>query len=196
MGLALLASSTVLLGGCASDLTRTGSSPAFVIIDSLQGAPGAEPDKFGTPLLSDVQTFGGIFDDFGRVRARVSLKNPGTVTTPTAPSPLNAVTLTRYRVTFRRADGRNTPGVDVPHPFDGAVTVTIPEEGTASFTFEVVRHQAKAEAPLLALRGLGGALLISTIAEIQFFGRDQAGNEVVVDGTLGVNFGDFADPQQ
>ena len=27
--------------------------------------------------------------------------------------------MTRYRVEFRRTDGRNTPGVDVPYGFDG-----------------------------------------------------------------------------
>jgi hypothetical protein len=30
---------------------------------------------------------------------------------------------------------------------------------------------------------------------VTFFGRDQAGNEVVVVGTIGVNFADFGDPQ-
>jgi hypothetical protein len=36
--------------------------------------------------------------------------------------------------------------------------------------------------------------LISTVAEITFYGRDLAGNEVSVTGFLQVNFGDFADP--
>lgn len=193
--LTLAAAMALPLAGCASELTRTGSSPAFLIINSIQAASGAEPDQFGTPLLSDVQTFGSVFNDLGRANMRVGLKNPGTAANPTAPSNLNAITITRFRVTYRRTDGRNTPGVDVPHPFDGAVTATIPADGEAAFVFDVVRNQAKLEPPLRNLRGLGGSLIISTIAEIQFFGRDQAGNEVIATGTLSVNFADYADPE-
>ena len=39
----------------------------------------------------------------------------------------NFITVTRYHVEFRRTDGRNTPGVDVPYAFDGAGTVTVAE---------------------------------------------------------------------
>ena len=41
----------------------------------------------------------------------------------------------------------------------------------------LVRAQAKLEAPLKALRGGGGAIVISTIAEITFYGTDQNGND-------------------
>jgi hypothetical protein len=124
---------------------------------------------------------------------RLGLKNPGTVSSPTVPSPINSITITRYRVEFRRTDGRNTQGVDVPFAFDGAATVTVPANGSAEVVFEVVRNQAKLESPLSNLRGGGGSLIISTIAEVTFFGRDQAGNEVTASGTLSVNFADFAD---
>jgi hypothetical protein len=204
-GVALVAAS-LGLAACASELTRTGSSPAFLIIDSLQGASGAEPDKFGAPLFSDVvtiveQQIGGqtvrvptVFSDLGQARVRQALRNPNS---PTGPSSVNAITINRYRVVFRRADGRNTPGVDVPHAFDGAVTFTVPADGTAgTFGFEIVRHQAKQEPPLRNLVGDGGSMIISTIAEITFFGRDQVGNEVQVTGTLSVNFADFGDPQR
>ena len=36
--------------------------------------------------------------------------------------------------------------------------------------------------------------MISTIAEVTFYGRDQAGNEISVTGLLSINFGDFGDP--
>jgi len=195
-GLAVVVSSLAGLTSCASELTRTGSSPAFVIIDSIVGASGADPEEFGVPLASDVQTGGGTFNDLGRATMRLGLRNPGSGTSPTAPSSLNTITISRYRVEFRRTDGRNTQGVDVPYAFDGAATVTIPAQGSADMVFEIVRHQAKLEAPLRSLRGLGGAIIISTIAEITFFGRDQVGNEVVASGTLSVNFADFADPGQ
>jgi hypothetical protein len=195
-GLAVIASSALGAASCASEFTRTGDSPAFVVIESLQGAPGATPDEFGSPLASDVRTNGGVFNDLGQAQMRLALKNPGVVGSPTAPSQLNTITLSRYRVTYRRADGRNTPGVDVPHPFDAAATVTVPTSGSITFGFEVVRVQAKLEPPLANLAGVaGGRIVISTLAEITFYGRDQAGNDVEVTGTLAVNFSDFADPE-
>jgi threonine synthase len=107
-----------------------------------------------------------------------------------APTPLNAVTFTRYHVDYIRADGRNTPGVDVPFPFDAAQTFTVQED--FDVVVELVRHVAKAEAPLRAL--VSDVNIISTIATITFYGKDQAGNAVSVTGQVQVNFGNFADP--
>jgi hypothetical protein len=195
----------LLATGCG-DVARTGRAPAFVIVQSVEGASGARPGEFGTSLLSDVVTLvreetGGQtvlvptrYNDLGRASFRLGLRNPGTAASPTAPSTLNEITLTRYRVTYRRADARNTPGVDVPYPFDGALTVTVPANGTVTAGFQVVRHQAKLESPLRNLASGSGSIYISTLAEIQFYGQDQAGNEVTVVASLSVNFGDFADP--
>ena len=36
--------------------------------------------------------------------------------------------------------------------------------------------------------------IIATIAEVTFYGHDQAGNDLSATGTIGVNFGNFADP--
>jgi len=58
----------------------------------------------------------------------------------------------------------------------------------------LVRAQAKLEAPLRALRGGGSAIVISTIAEITFYGSDQNGNKVSVTGSISVNFADWGDP--
>lgn len=204
---------TVVLGaaGLAStscgEVARTGQSPAMLIIERLEGASGADPGTFTTTLLSDVQTLvtqqvngqtvrvPTLFNDIGRVGFRLALKNPGTTTAPLGPTTLNEITIRQYRVTFTRSDGRNTPGVDVPYGFDGAFTVTVPASGAVTATFDLVRHQLKAEPPLRNLIGGGNARFISTIAEVTFFGRDQAGNEVMASGTMTVNFGDWADPQ-
>jgi hypothetical protein len=202
----LLATLGVTSFGCG-DVARSGRSPAMLIIEMLEASKGNEDDEFTTNLLSDVQTLvettvngqtvrvPTIFNDLGRVRFRLALKNPGVPTSPLGPTTLNEITVTRYRVVFVRSDGRNTPGVDVPYGFDGAFTVTVPANGNASAGFDLVRHQAKVEPPLRNLVGLGGAIFISTIAEITFWGRDQAGNEVTVTGALNVNFGDWADPE-
>jgi hypothetical protein len=203
-GLALVLTSAMGMASCASELTRTGSSSAYLVVDSIQAAPGAKPDQMGSPLYSDVITnvrtlvngqsvfVPTVFSDVGQARVSVALKNQST---PTGPSSVNTITINRYHVEFRRADGRNTPGVDVPYAFDGATTVSIAPESFATVPFEVVRHQAKEESPLRNMVGNGGAQIISTIAEITFYGRDQAGNEVTASGLLSVNFGDFGDPQ-
>ena len=41
------------------------------------------------------------------------------------------MTIDRYRVSYRRADGRNMQGVDVPYTFDSAVTFTVPTQGAS-----------------------------------------------------------------
>jgi hypothetical protein len=110
------------------------------------------------------------------------------------PSDTNAITVNRYHVEFVRSDGRNTQGVDVPYAFDGAVTGTIAAGGTTTLPFTIVRAQSKLESPLMALRGNGGAMAISTIANVTFYGFDQAGNAVTVSGSISVNFADWADP--
>lgn len=203
----LFIAATAVSGGAGCRAAGNGGrSPAFLIIETLEGASGAEPSEFGTILFSDVETIverqiGGqtqqiptVFSDPGRVTFRLGLKDPGTPANPNSPSTINEITVTRYRVVFRRADGRNTPGVDVPHGFDGGFTVTVPAGGSASAGFELVRHQMKKEPPIGNLVRGGGASLISTIAEVTFWGRDQAGNEVTVTGHITVNFGDFGDP--
>ena len=47
----------------------------------------------------------------------------------------------------------------------------------------------------MALRGLGGSVLISTIANVTFYGHDQTGIPVSVTGSISVNFADWADPE-
>lgn len=184
---------------CGGELLRTGRSPVYMVVSNLQGSAGGtgSPSAF---LLSDVQvlvdeTVGGvtrrvatIFNDTATATIGIQSKN---ATAPT--TPLNAVTITRYRVGFRRADGRNTPGVDVPYGFDGAVSVTIPAGGTGAVSFDLIRHQAKLEPPLRNLVGFGGLGFISTIAEVTFYGRDQNGNELTATASMDVQFGDFAD---
>ena len=200
-GAVALAAASISCG----EVARTGRSPSLLVIDAITAASGAAPDTFSGFLLSDVQTLvertldgettmvPTIFNDIGQATLRVVMKDQGTAGTGIEPSALNAITVNRYRITYRRADGRNTPGVDVPFSVDGAVTATVTNIPT-TVGFEMVRHQAKEEAPLRALVANGGRMLISTIAEITFYGVDLAGNDVQATGTISVSFGDYADP--
>ncbi|MEO8071401.1 MAG: hypothetical protein ABI652_08360 [Acidobacteriota bacterium] len=193
-----------LFGGCTQMQTQ-GLSPAYLIIDSLQGASGAEPSKLGTPVSSDVvtnvkKTVDGkevlvptVYEDPGQVTFELALKDPGGTGNPTAPTTTNFITISRYHVQFIRADGRNTPGVDVPYAFDGGLTLTVGTE-PATTGLTLVRIQAKEEAPLKALSTGGSAIAISTIAQVTFYGVDQAGRAVTVTGNISVNFANWGDP--
>lgn len=184
----LLAASSSSCG----DVVRQGTASSYLIVQALEAASGAEPDQFEGVLFSDVMTVvegvPSVFADNGRVTFRLGMKDPALATSPTQ---ANFITVNRYRVNYVRADGRNTPGVDVPYGFDGAFTVTVGQGDTVG-VFEIVRHIAKAEAPLAALKGNG--VIISTLAEITFYGHDQSGREVSALGRISVNFGNFGDP--
>lgn len=195
------------IGASAScgQLNSEGRSPSYLIIDSLTAASGVTPTSFGNALESDVvtnvkTTTGGqegyvptVYEDVGKADLRMALKDTGGSGSPTTPTSTNAVTVTRYHVDFKRTDGRNTQGVDVPYSFDGGATGTFDAAG-GSVSFVLVRGQAKLEAPLKALRNGGGSIIISTIAEVTFYGTDQNGNAVSVKGTITVNFADWGDP--
>jgi len=196
-----------LVAGVVScgDVAQQGRAPVIVVVDSMQAASGAEPGELGGFLLSDVQTLvdetvGGeevqvpvIYNDVAQATMRIIPKDAGTGAVNLNPTPWNAVTLNRYRIVYIRADGRNTPGVDVPHPVDGALTATLTSTPTV-VPFEIVRHQQKLEQPLRSLANFGGKLFISTIAEITFYGFDQAGNDVQAKAMINVSFSDYADP--
>jgi len=191
----------VLIGASAScgDVVRQGRSPVMMTVNSLQAAPGNNPGSYSGTLLSDVITnvtspapcstdnpCPTVFSDVGQVVLSLAPKDISV-----APTTNNQVTVTRYHVSYIRADGRNTPGQDVPYGFDGAVTGLVPPSGTATLTFEIVRHVAKEESPLVQL--IANPAVISTIANVTFYGTDQVGNDISATGTMLVDFGNFGD---
>lgn len=183
------AGTAILAAVSCADIARTGNGPTYLIVQSVQGLGGGGASTLTPSLESDVQVGGVAFRDIGEATVSVQMKN--TQLNATAPTPLQSVTINRYQVRFRRTDGQNREGIDVPFGFEGGTTVTIAAGGTGVVQFDLVRAQSKLEAPLRALSGGGGLLIISTIAEVTFYGRDQAGNEVSVSGTIDVRFGDF-----
>jgi hypothetical protein len=185
--------------GCGGELLRTGRAPMYLVVSRVTANAGSDAEQRAF-LQSDVQTLVDttingqtvkvptVFNDNATVFLRIEQKNTQFPTTV-----LNSVTMTRYRVVYRRTDGRNAPGTDVPYPFDGALTATVGPGDELGVSFEIVRHQAKLEPPLKNLAGFGGLGFISTIAEITLWGRDQNGNEVVANAAIEVHFGDFGD---
>ncbi len=200
IGLAALAAASVSCG----DVVRQGSSPVFLVIDQLVGIRGAaQPGTPASTLISDVITnvtspdpcstatpCPTIFGDTGSATLRAPLKDIG-ATASLSPTSNNEVTINRVHVDYLRADGRNTPGVDVPFGFDTAVTGTIGAGGTLTLGFELVRNIAKREGPLVQLKS--GGNIISVIARVTFYGVDRTGNAIQTTGQIQVEFGNFGD---
>jgi hypothetical protein len=183
LGLVALA---VASASCGS--VREGTGTSFLIVDGMDFAPGNDRTQFEATLHSDVNTPGGNFDDLGRATFRLGLKDPGPSTAPNTPTQNQFITIDRYHVRFFRADGRNTQGVDVPYEFDGAFTATVRSNSVQS-SFVVVRHDAKREAPLAILGS--NRLILTIIAEITFYGRDQTGHETQAVARASIDFGNF-----
>jgi hypothetical protein len=187
-GAVILVAASVSCG----DASRQGRSPVYLVIDSLTsgGSNVLQSDvvKMVTspaPCTTD-NPCPTVFSDPGSVTLESFQKN----VTATAPSTNSAITISRYHVSYRRADGRNTPGVDVPYAFDGALTGTT-SGGSLGLSFELVRHVAKMESPLAELAT--NAAVITTIADVTFYGQDIIGNDVNVTGSIQIDFGNFGD---
>jgi len=103
----------------------------------------------------------------------------------------NEVTITRYHVSYRRADGRNTQGVDVPYAFDGVATGTVGPGTSLTLGFQLVRNVAKKESPLVQL--VTNPVIITMIADVTFYGQDRVGNDVSASGAVQIDFGNFGD---
>ena len=183
------------------DVIRQGKAPVVIVVDSFKGAPGGGfgANTFTDTLRSDVVVNAvspapctpaapcpTIYDDSGQVTMHLAPKDIAI-----EPTSNNQVTISRYHVTFRRADGRNTQGVDVPFGFDGSVTGTIPPTGTVTLSFELVRHVAKDESPLVQLRTSPN--IINTLADVTFYGTDLVGNAVTASASMSIEFGNFGD---
>ena len=178
VGLALC---LALVGSC-SELAETDRAASFLVIDSLTGGTAGD-----TSFQSDVQADNGaVFEDQGTLNARLALKDPGTLTNPATPTSANFITIDRYRVAYTRTDGGA-----VPVPFEGAMTFTV-TGAASSASFVLVRLSSKLEPPLVNLRSGGGSIVISTVADVTFFGRDQTGTAVTATGRISVNFADWS----
>ena len=194
------------LSGACTSKQMEGQSPAYAVLDQLSASAGVKPNEFAGYLASDVLTYvkkninnqqvcdPTVFQDSGRAFFHLQLKDPGSIENPIFPSPANTITFTRYHLKYRRADGRNVPGLDVPFEFDGGMQLSLVGGNVSIGQLTIVRLQAKQEPPLKALIGGGAAMVISAIAEVTFYGTDAAGREISVSGFINVDFADWGDP--
>ena len=133
-----------------------------------------------------------IFNDLGRAQFQLALKDPGSPASPAAPSQANFITARRSTTSVhplgrpqRRRRGRavcvrrrRSPRPCRPDT-DGRIHA---------------RAQPGQAGSAAAARWRSNGLVISTIAEVTFYGHDQTGREVSAVGNIEVSFANFGDP--
>jgi hypothetical protein len=197
-----LTAAALLAATSCSSTVRSGNSPMFLVIQTLQGIRGGP--TAGTPssvLFSDVLTFlttgndivtgrqctptapcGAVYSDLGQAVLQLAQKDVLSTTTPTTN---NQVTISRIHVHYIFP-----PNVTPVADFDTFATATVPPSGTVAISFDLVKANAKDLPPLVSLDG-GGQ--ISATAEVTFFGTDQVGNAVSVTGSVQIEFSNWGD---
>jgi len=190
--LAALAAGFLLLPACNPVENSTQSATLFRIV-SVTGKDLANQDQnfaLSDVLYQDPQTGAQSWiADVGKATFSAELLDPKSITGSSA---YNDITVTRYVVTYQRADGKNTQGVDVPYSFEGSMSVIIPVGQATAVTFILVREIAKQEPPLLNLKdALPGDGLYVT-AKIDFYGHDGANKAVMATGYLPITFANYA----
>ena len=171
--------------GCTPDFAADNQSNVILRFVEMEAESGAD-NELGAFLNSDVRP---IFNDNVSITLEALPKNPNFE----LEAPLESVLVTRYEVNYRRSDGLNREGVDVPYRITGGLSTLVPFNDTADVVFVVVRHQAKFEPPLTNLAGAANPVVLTMVAEITLHGQTTSGRAVSARGFLTINFADFAD---
>ncbi len=184
----------ILLYIACNPLTDDTRSASMLIVENLTGTD--MEGNVANFLQSDVifqdpedPESSTIYADPALVSLSAQLLDPASLT---GPSHLNDITVTRYVVSYIRADGRNTEGVDVPYSFEGNISIVVPIDSAIEANFIIVREVAKLEPPLIGLHEWRDAGVINCTAKVDFYGQDQVGNTVKATGYLTVYFANYA----
>jgi len=181
------------LSGCDS-CSDVGTSGTMLQIVSLTGNDQEGTDG-STTVFSDVITMGSIFNDNGvaeviAVPVDVSLSGDDL-------TPYMDVLVDQIDVRFERTDGKNVEGVDVPYHFSQPLSMNVSFGETTKIPFVLIRHDAKLEAPLLALREFPSSeIVLQLVAIVTIHGKDLGGHRITpVTGYVSVWCANFADPE-
>lgn len=92
-------------------------------------------------------------------------------------TPYMDVLVDQIDVEFRRTDGRNVEGVDVPYHFTQPMSMLAVALGeSVKFPFILIRHMAKAEPPLMALTT--DSEVLQLVAVVTIHGKDLGGHRI------------------
>jgi len=190
----------LVAAGCTPDWARDNNSPLVMRIASVS-AESAD-GQTGAILHSDLCC--PIVNDPATLTVELFRKNVSLTSTP-----IEDVLLTRYEVVYQRTDGHNIEGIDVPFRITGPLQTRIHAPSTtgetaADVVIDVVRHQAKVEAPIANLRDnanpqlvagplSGGDVFLTVIAHITIYGETTNGRSLTATADLQITFADYAD---
>jgi hypothetical protein len=186
--------SVVLLLFSCNPLENETESDSLLVVQSLTGTD--IDGNTANYLQSDVQRIDEdtgqayITADSAKATLKVSLLDP---TSGLQSSQYNNVTINRYVVSYSRADGQNTPGVDLPYSFEGSLSVQLDVGSTATIAFIIVREVAKLEPPLINLIEGGEEGVLQVTAKVDFYGQDMVNNKVKATGYLSIFFANYTD---
>jgi hypothetical protein len=191
IGAAVLLAASFLLISC-NPVENESQSASLLIVESLTGL-----DILGTEgffLQSDVLIVdpatgaASVRSDSAKATFRATTLDPAPLL---GTSQYNDIQITRYVVTYIRADGRNIEGVDVPYSFEGSLSAIIRTGISTSVSFVIVREVAKQEPPLFSLRAALPGDILNVTAKVDFYGRDLANKTVKATGMLPVFFANY-----
>ena len=215
MGVAQLIRKATVLGvvaaalgaaGCG-EVARTGRSPGFLVMERLEGASGADPDEFSTVVGSDVRTLVRKTIDGQEILVPTIFMDPGRVLLSLGAEEPRHGGVAHRALGAERHHRQPLPG-GLPalrrpqHPRDRRALCLrrrhdrhgASRRGRGRLLRTGPGRRQERESPLNRMVDDGGVQAFSTIAEVTFFGRDQAGNEVTLSGNITVSFADYGDP--
>lgn len=181
----------IFLFSC-NPIENTSRSNSLLIVVKITGYDfeGTAADYLQSDVLEESGGSAYVTADSAVVSLRAELLDPN----PDAESSLyNGIFVTRYVVTYTRSDGRNTPGVDVPHSFEGAMQSWIQIGQEQEVGFIIVREVAKAEPPLLDLHEAREEGVLQVTAQVDFYGYDTVNRQVKATGYLAIFFANYID---
>lgn len=181
----------IFLFSC-NPIENTSRSNSLLIVVKITGYDfeGSAADYLQSDVLEEAGGSAYVTADSAVVTLRAELLDPN----PDAESSLyNGIFVTRYVVTYTRSDGRNTPGVDVPHSFEGAMQSWIQIGSEEEVGFIIVREVAKAEPPLLDLHEAREEGVLQVQAQVDFYGYDTVNRPVKASGYLAIFFANYID---
>lgn len=191
ISIAVILPAVLLLFSCNA-VEDDSRSPSMLVVENIRGQ-----DNEGNAadyLQSDVLRGNSVIADIATAVMKAETVDPDPLL---GTSPFNDILLTRYTVSFSRTDKPGAvPGVDVPYPFEGSLSVLIRVGASTNFNFVVVREVAKLEPPLDRLADGRAEGVLQCTAKVDFYGHDMANNNVKATGYLTVYFANYIDPEE
>ncbi len=181
----------ILLFSC-NPIENDTRSASLLYVEEITGTD--IEDNEANFLQSDVAVESG---DSGQVSVNADLVSATLGVKTIDPEPIygtsqyNNVILTRYVVTYSRADGNNTEGVDIPYSFEGSLSSEIAVGSTQTISIVIVRAVAKLESPLIDLIDASGDVVLTVNAKIDFYGHDLANRTVTTTGYITIYFANY-----